>query len=176
MNYDLSADGGLVHYTEKFNKHYKLGFHHFEIGNVLLTYYRKLKARSWWIASKVLNNGKNKYVIQSSIVKSECALSNMGWCKAEECRKVSLLQVCCILYAKTSTARDSWYIVSGLFEMAPYNGFIKWKTLKMFVLRSHTNGRLKWRIWYGPYHMDHIIWTISYGSISYGPYHMKHIQ
>ena len=27
MNYDLSADGGLVHYTEKFNKHYKLGFH-----------------------------------------------------------------------------------------------------------------------------------------------------
>ena len=27
MNYDLSADGGLVHYTEKFNKHYKQGFH-----------------------------------------------------------------------------------------------------------------------------------------------------
>ena len=26
MNYDLSADGGLVHYTEKFNKHYKQGF------------------------------------------------------------------------------------------------------------------------------------------------------
>ena len=29
MNYDLSADGGLVHYTEKFNKHYKLGFHQY---------------------------------------------------------------------------------------------------------------------------------------------------
>ena len=31
MNYDLSADGGLVHYTEKFNKHYKLGFHQYRL-------------------------------------------------------------------------------------------------------------------------------------------------
>ena len=62
MNYDLSADGGLVHYTEKFNKHYKQWFQWSDIVLIVQLYEQDLwwKGSRSWNPNKDWNNGENK--------------------------------------------------------------------------------------------------------------------